>query len=500
MSVSGSMLGRNLIANMLGQGCSALLAFVFIPVYVHYLGLEAYGLVGVFAVLQSCFGLLDFGIAPTLGREMARLGGGTRTPQSARDLLRSFEWIIVGLAILLAGLVALGATWLAERWLRVEAIPTTVVADVLMVMALVAGLRLVEGIYRSCILGLQRQVLFNWVQVALGVIRSVGAIGVLALVSPTIKSFMLWQVLVSVVSVAALAAVTYRTLPPAVRAPRFSLEVIREVRSFSAGIFAIAVVAVLLTQIDKLMLSTMLSLSEFGRYTLVATAASLLYMPGGPVTTAFYPRFCELHARGDEAGLAEAYHTSAQLISILVGSLAVIMALLSDSVLFLWTGDAGLSADLAPLLSVIVLGNCLNTFMWVPYHAQLAHGWTSLTLTLNLVALLGIVPAMAIFVPMAGVVGAAWIWVALNTLYVTLGVALMHRRILKREGWRWGFGDVLLPVLGATVAVGVLRFAWPSAGSRWESAIRLSTIAACAAVSAVAASSRIRRWIGVVMR
>lgn len=42
------MLKRNLIANYLGQGWTALMGLAFIPLYIRYLGIEAYGLIGLF--------------------------------------------------------------------------------------------------------------------------------------------------------------------------------------------------------------------------------------------------------------------------------------------------------------------------------------------------------------------------------------------------------------------------------------------------------------------
>ena len=46
-------LKRNVIANYLGQGWKALMELAFIPIYIKYLGIEAYGVIGIFALLQS---------------------------------------------------------------------------------------------------------------------------------------------------------------------------------------------------------------------------------------------------------------------------------------------------------------------------------------------------------------------------------------------------------------------------------------------------------------
>lgn len=64
-----SALKRNLIANIGGRVWAGLIGLVFIPVYIRYLGIEAYGLIGLFAVMQAWLVLLDMGMTPTLTRE-----------------------------------------------------------------------------------------------------------------------------------------------------------------------------------------------------------------------------------------------------------------------------------------------------------------------------------------------------------------------------------------------------------------------------------------------
>lgn len=402
------MLKRNLIANYLGQGWTALMGLAFIPLYIKYLGIESYGLIGLYAVLQTWLGLLDMGMTPALGREMARFTGGGHSNESIRDLLRSIETIAVGVAVLITGGVALGANWIATDWLRADSLPADMVAQVFTIMGLVTALRFVEGVYRSAIVGLQRQVLFNAVSSAMATLRGLGAVGVLVWVSPTLEAFFLWQGMMSVATLVILAATTYATLPKSNRSGRFSLEAVRGVWRFAGGMIGINFLALLLTQVDKVLLSRLLTLSEFGYYTLAGTVAGALYMLISPITQAFYPKFCELHARGDTAALADSYHKGAQLVSVIAGSAAIVLIFFAETFLQLWTQDIELAGRVAVLLSVLVLGNLLNGLMWIPYQTQLAHGWTGLGVKVNIVAVAFIVPAILWVVPRYGAEGAAW--------------------------------------------------------------------------------------------
>ena len=64
-----------------------------------------------------------------------------------------------------------------------------------------------------------------------------------------------------------------------------------------------------------------------------------------------------------------------------------------------------------------------------------------------------VVPMILWIVPRHGALGAAWVWIGLNTGYIVLNVGLMHRRLLAAEKWRWYGRDVLLPSLGAAMAM-----------------------------------------------
>jgi O-antigen/teichoic acid export membrane protein len=311
----------------------------------------------------------------------------------------------------------------------------------------------VEGIYRSAIIGLQRQVIFNVVSGLMATLRWGGSAGILIWVSPTIEAFFLWQGVVSVATLVILCCIIYSSLPTGGRRGRFSVEALNSVSGFAGGMLGINLLVLLLTQVDKTLLSTLLPLTDFGYYTFAASVAGGLFMLIGPVTQAFYPKFCEIYACGNTEVLSETYHKGAQLVSVIAGSVAIVLIFFSETFLRLWTQDFYLAERVAPLLSVLVFGNLLNGLMWIPYQTQLAYGWTNLALYTNLVAVVFIVPAIIIVAPKYGAIGVAWIWVALNAGYLCISVQFMYRRILPEEKWRWYMLDVLAPLLPSAIAV-----------------------------------------------
>ena len=301
-------LKKNVIANYLGQGWAALIGLAFIPVYIKYLGIEAYGLIGIFALLHAWFLLLDMGMTPTLSREMARFTGGVHNAKTIRDLLRSIEIIAFGIAVLIALAVWAASDWLASDWLKADKLAANTVAQAFSIMGLVIAMRFIENIYRSSLVGLQKQVILNIVTSIMATLKGLGAVGILIWVSPSIKAFFLWQGLLAIMTTGLFATVVYAALPKTNDTGRFSISALREIKHFAGGMLSITFLALLLTQVDKIVLSKILTLEAFGYYSFAAIIAAALYMLINPITQAFYPRLSELVARSDEPQLILNYH------------------------------------------------------------------------------------------------------------------------------------------------------------------------------------------------
>lgn len=489
------MVKRNLIANYLGQGWIALMGLAFIPLYIKYLGIEAYGLIGLFVVLQAWLALLDMGMTPTLGREMARFTGGGHSAVSIRDLLRSVEWIAAGMALLLALGIWAASGWLASDWLRAEKLSVNAVAKAFAIMGVVTALRFVEGIYRNCIMGLQRQALFNAVNAALATVRGLGAVGILIWVSPTIEAFFIWHGVVSFATLLILAGITYRVIPYGERGGRFSLPALRAVWRFAGGAVAISMVALILTGIDRILLSTLLTLSEYGSYMLAIAVASAITMFVGPVVSAVYPRMCELIEKNDKVQLVSIYHHGAQLVTVVAGSAAILIAMFSKPVLLLWTRDVELANQTADLLSVLVLVQLVSALMYMPHYVQLAHGWTSLELKIYLVALVFIVPLIFWSAPRYGAIGTAWVLLALGLGQLIIGLPLMFRRIIKTEKREWFVHDIVIPLTAAAIVAGLARTVFSVSSSDVEQLLMLATISICTIFVAAMAASYTRQQL-----
>ena len=91
------MIRRNITANFVGRAWGVVSVYIFIPLYLKFLGVEAYGLVGFYATLMGVLAFADMGLTATLNREMARLSTrkdstGERSAQNSEILGKLSPW------------------------------------------------------------------------------------------------------------------------------------------------------------------------------------------------------------------------------------------------------------------------------------------------------------------------------------------------------------------------------------------------------------------------
>lgn len=487
----------NLFANFAGSGISALLQLAFIPFYIKFLGMEAYGLVGFYIMLQAVLQILDLGLGPTTNREMARYSVSADNAGEMRDFARTLEAAYWALGIAAGAVIFLGASPIASRWINAGSMAPEEVQRAVTLMGILASLQLPLSFYQGGLMGLQRQVLLNGVKAAAAAAASGGAVLVLWLVSPTIAAFLAWQVAVMSLQVAATAWALWRSLPSGGRRPRFSPALLQNVWRFAADMSGIMVSSILLTQMDKIILSMLLPLRMFGYYALATAVGNGLYLLITPVFTATFPRLSTMVASSDENGVRELYHLATQLLASLILPVAVIVAAFAREILTLWTGDPETAARTAPIASILIAGTAANGLMTLPYALQLAHGWTRLALMICLCMIATMVPFYYLAAVHFGPAGAASVWLFLNVVYIGVGVPLTHSRILRGEARRWLLSDVTLPLAASAAFAGSARWILQiDPSQRLASLLLLGGTLAATTCLAIFSSPMLRGWIG----
>lgn len=442
---------RNIIANYIGQGYTILIGIAVLPLYLKYLGAESYGLVGFFVVMQSWLQLFDVGISPTFAREVASVRGGSRDFFQLRRLLHSLEVIFLAIAASIGSGIVCGSTWIAHSWLKVVSLPLSEVRYCIALMGLMVALRCFAVLYSSGLKGMECQVWLNVAAVFIATLRFVGALALLCWVSSEPAHFFQYQLLVGVIELAVMRVRFYRVLPGSGVAFGFAWEPVRRVIPFAGGVAYLACVWILLTQLDKLLLSHLLPLKEYGYFAVATVVANGIMLISAPVSQALLPKMTYLLAQHEEQQMLALYRKATQLVAVIVFPLAGMAAVYSSELLLLWTGDRAAAQWAGPVLFWYVLGNGLLAVGAFQYYLQYAHGNLKMHVAFNTVFGAITVPVIAFAAYNYSALGTSKSWFFLNLVAFLVWPPVVHRVLAPGLHGKW-CAD-LAPPLGATAVM-----------------------------------------------
>lgn len=439
-------LKKNIIANYASQLYVTGVGILILPLYIQYMGAEAYGLVGFFTMLQAWFAVLDLGLTPTIGRETARYFGGSMSALAYRQLFRALSVIFVFIAVLGGGVLFAFAEQVASHWLQIATLDLREVIIAVQIMAISVALRWLGGLYRGVITGAERLVWLSGFNVIIATLRFIAVFVTMSVFGYTPLVFFLHQLVVVLLEIIGLYWMTNHLLPQKhtlTQAIGWSIKPITPLLKFALTIAFTSSVWVFVTQTDKLILSGILPLAEYGYFTLAVLVASGIMIISGPVSSAIMPRMANLHAQAKREEMLQVYRSGTQIVSILAGTTSLVIAFYPEPLLFAWTGNPILAEVVAPILRLYALGNALLAVGAFPYYLQYALGNLRFHLIGNIIMIVLLVPSIIWAATHFGSIGAGYVWFGVNCIYFIFWVAYVHHNLAPELHKKWLFKDCL---------------------------------------------------------
>lgn len=466
LTITPMSLQKNVLATYASQIYVTLIGIFMVPVYVRYMGPEAYGLVGFFAMIQALFQLLDMGLTPTMARETAVFNGGAGDPLTLRRLTRALEGVFVAMAMLGAMLIYAASDAIATGWLKVESLPLEQVRQSIQLIGIAVALRWISGLYRGAVTGFEQLVWLSGFNISIATVRFIFVVPFFIIVGAAPVLFFWYQVAVAALELALLVAKTYRLLPavPGHERTPWDWTPLRTVLKFSLSIAFTSSIWVLVTQTDKLLLSKLLSLSEYGYFTLAVLVAGGVGVISAPIASVLLPRLTRLCAQGDEVGMIGLYRQATQWVSIIAAPAALMLAFFAEHILSAWTGNSVIARHSASILALYALGNAFMALVAFPYYLQFAKGDLKLHLLGSGLFVVVLIPALVWATIRYGVVGAGYAWLGANVVYFIVWVPKVHQRFFPGLHLKWLTQDVL-PVAGSASVFAALAHqvvVWPT--------------------------------------
>lgn len=483
-------LKSSIAANIAANVVTAAVFIISVPLVLRYIGVEAYGLVGIFVAIQGIVMVLDLGLNVAITRQFATRSG------EVWSLLRTSEvvyWMITGIA----GLMWLAVAGWVSAYVNPQGLSSETVYRSFLVMGIPLVLQFPISLYSAGLFGLQRQALVSGISTSFAIARYLGVVAALIYISASPETYFAWHGLIVALQVPVFALALRSSMPKSDDSPKFDVSLLTTQWKFVAGIGGVTLASVLLLQTDKFVVARMFPLETFGFYALAATVAGGLQWLVQPVFRAFFPRLSQMAETGDRDKLTMLYHQGCQLMAIIVLPVSTVCAYFTWELMMFWQRDLTAAENSSPSLRFLMAGGAVNALLFVPYALQLAHSSTRLQLFTLFGGLAASIPLTITFASYWGPEGAAAAWLLVNLVFLSVMVPLTHQRFLNGETKRWAIRDVLLPILAAVTSGALMRVAYRETDSYILMAGQLGFafgfIALCTIASADFARKRLQK-------
>ena len=449
---------KNIIANLFGRFWGMISAFLFVPLYIRYLGFANYSIISFMLIISGLIVILDAGLTATLSREFARSDNDKSEKIEIYKTLETCYFVIGLIAIIV---VVLLSDFISTNWLNIPSIDSSLVSFYIKIFAFDIIFQMLFRFYMGGLLGLEKHVMANVYQIGLGVLRNAFVV-IAILFFPTLKIFFIWQCLSSIIFAFLIKLSLEKTLNG-----RYSFHVkfkvkkniIKRIWKFAGGIMLISLVSALNTQMDKLAISALLSLETLGYYTLAVSLSSVILAFATPFSSAVLPRFTNLYSDGKAEEAFTLYRKISLFLSITVFSIYANMMFFSERLFFVWTGDVELASKAYLYLPYLAFSMSMLAIAVIPYSIALANGYTRLNNIMGLVSLFVTLPGYWIATNLFGGVGAAIVFCIVQTITTFVYYYYINKKFIKTQLVKAIFSrQIIRPLFTAVFTVYLIQF------------------------------------------
>lgn len=468
------MLFRNTAFQLFGRGTSLLAGLVAVPVYLHYLGAEAYGVVGVFISLMSLSGLFDLGLPIAINRQISVMRGEGKNTLEISSVIRSFELIFVGLCTVIFAVIFAGSGFIATQWLNLVNLTPETVTSALQLAGMAVVLRFPTAFYNNALFAFDCHARANVVASAGAIARIGFSILAFELFGISLEVFFWSQIVINGLELLILAFILWSSglhfFAPIAKVAQLGGSL-----QMTIPLSGISVSALLLSQLDKVILSKAVALDVFGLYSVAYGLAMGLLPIAYSVGNASFPQISRLLSANQLVEMQAIVRRAVALLSIGVIPLSGVLIFFTGQImpfLHLFTPKA---FDVLTYLPFLAFGALCQTFTVLFHGYKVAQGKPTSLFYINLAALVvfsgvflyavyswSVMGACIAFVGLNIFIAGAQtilVWFDENSFYWRANIVKLYCNVLILLAWFY-MCSMLLPV-GATLLENALILLGP---------------------------------------
>jgi O-antigen/teichoic acid export membrane protein len=409
--------------NLIGTGSPLLIAFFSIPILIHRLGPDRFGVIALAWTLIGYAGLFDLGLGRALTKLVSeKLGNGRE--QEIPELFWTSQTMMMALGFAGASLFALGIHSLVYRVLR---IPPALQSDALYAfyaLAVSTPIVISTAGLRGFLEAQQSFGLINLMRVPMGIFTFVGPLLVLPF-SDHIFPITVVLVVGRVVAWIAHLFLCFRVMPVLAHGITVRPKYMRALFALGGWMTVSNVVGPTMLYMDRFVIGGLVSAAAITYYATPYEMVTKLLIVSGAVSAVMFPAF-SLSSAQDSCRLRALYRsTTLYTLAILIPLTAVLIAIARPG-LSLWLGS-DFSLHSYRIAQLLLVGTLALAVEALPFALLQGLGRPDIPAKLNLVEFPFYAAALYWFIQTGGVTGAALAWMLRASADAVLLMFLAHR-------------------------------------------------------------------------
>ena len=427
---------------------------IAIPLVTLTLGSEALGLVGVYATLQAMLSLFDLGLPVAANHRLAVMIGRNTACEQQAALVRTLETLFWALVVLflIAGFALRGL--LADSWLNIAVLPRTTVELALLLMIGAAAIRFPVAFYANVLFAYDRHFFPNAITASSAILRIIVSLVALVGFNVGIVGFFVIQLIGNIAEVGLLAGGVWRQQGHHFISPKLSM--LHDIRAMAGGLTLVSLTAVALSQIDKIILSKLLSLGDFGLYSAGYTMAAGLVALSYPAGNAIFPQLSR-SIDAKDGGATRIVQVATELTILILVPIGCVLIMQAEPLLQVLFLVKAMPIMLPSILPLMMLGAIAQGFVTLPHLFQVAAHRVATVAWINggLLVPYGICVFAA--ASAAGVFGAVVAFAVFNLVRLLIHWGILLSRESTQTIWRPSVAVTVASVVGGLLLAGVPR-------------------------------------------
>lgn len=408
-------IGRNITANLAARIWTFISLYIFSGVYIRIVGIESYGMISFYTLVFATISFVDAGISSSVNREFAKNSEfGLKL-----KVLYHLEKIYIPICIIAATVLFISSDYIALHWINNTHIALFHLSVQLKLIAIGVGLQLIPTIYFGALMGLQKQVWCNGVQIVTNLFKAAGGAALLYFVAPSLELYFAWQILCNLVYLGVLRYKIIHDLPCASQAILFKkIALPANLWKYITGMTAVSVLSAITMQADKIVISKVFSLEEFSYYSLASLIAQIPLLIATSIVVAVFPTLTKAYAENHVEEAEFKILTYTRLICAFIFPVAAVICFFNQSLFEFWISSKGSAIKNFTLLNNVTvflsLGNTFLSLQVVPFYMLLAKGETKFTIYQGIVQVFLIIPGLYYCATHYGLNGIGVLWLVIN--------------------------------------------------------------------------------------